>query len=295
MIKLSNCPICKSDEIKDFIISRDYSTTKEEFKIAECTSCDFLFTNPRPKEEAMNRYYENDSYISHTNNKKGLFNLMYQIVRKHAIASKSNLLLKTSNSKKHLDIGCGTGEFLNALAKKGIECEGIEPSDIAREKAINNYKIKVNKNSDLKQYKEKEFDSISMWHVLEHVYDLNKTITNLDRIINEKGTIVIAVPNYKSFDAEYYKEFWAAWDLPIHLNHFSEKTIINIFEKNNFKFIKKKGMIFDSFYVSLLSNEFKNGKKQYLKGFFIGLLSNIKALLGNRGCSSNIYIFRSIK
>jgi 2-polyprenyl-3-methyl-5-hydroxy-6-metoxy-1,4-benzoquinol methylase len=269
----------------------DHSTSKETFIIVSCETCDFTFTNPRPKEEGLGEYYKSDMYISHTNNTKGLFNWIYQTVRKYAIGTKVNLLKKTSQKKNHLDIGCGTGEFLNACQKAGYNTRGIEPSVIAREQAINNFKLSVSGNTNLDQFQKEEFDSISMWHVLEHVPNLNETIAEFGRILNENGKVIIAVPNHKSWDANYYKECWAAWDVPIHLWHFSKETIEKLFEKHNFKLKESKSMLFDSFYVSLLSEEFKTGKKKLISGFLIGLISNIVGILTKRGCSSTIYVF----
>ena len=230
-------------------------------------------------------------YISHTNNTKGFFNWMYHTVRKYAIGTKLNLLKKTSKNKNHLDIGCGTGEFLNACKNAGYNTTGIEPSELAREQAINNFKLSVSEDTNLGQFQENQFDSISMWHVLEHVPYLNKTIEEFNRILSKNGKVIIAVPNHKSWDAQHYKGFWAGWDVPIHLWHFSKLSIEKLFLKYNFKLIEKKPMLFDSFYVSLLSEEFKTGKKNFVKGFIIGLISNVIGIFTNKGCSSIIYVF----
>jgi 2-polyprenyl-3-methyl-5-hydroxy-6-metoxy-1,4-benzoquinol methylase len=216
-------------------------------------------------------------------------------VRKYAIKTKTKLLLNSIRTKKHLDVGCGTGEFLNACDKKNIECIGIEPSEIARNKAIKNYDLDIRSETNLNQFNIDEFDSVSMWHVLEHVYDLNKTIEHLSRIISNNGILIIAVPNHKSLDAKKYKNYWAAWDVPIHVNHFCPTTITNLMGKYNFTLKKKIGMKFDSFYVSLLSSEYRSGRKQYIEGFLMGLISNISAMLGFTEYSSTIYIFKNKK
>jgi 2-polyprenyl-3-methyl-5-hydroxy-6-metoxy-1,4-benzoquinol methylase len=295
MIKLKECPICSSEKLTCFMESFDYSVSKEAFIIDECVECNFLFTNPRPNEEDMSSYYISENYISHTDNKIGLFNFLYQTVRKYAIKSKTRLLTKTTKTKRHLDIGCGTGEFLYSCVNQGIECYGIEPSKIAREKAKQNYGLNVTENTDLSQFETNTFDSVSMWHVLEHLYDLNSIIKKTSNIITKNGRVIIAVPNHGSLDAKLYKKWWAAWDLPIHLNHFSALNIEMLLKNYDFILEKKIGMKFDSFYVSLLSNQYKSGKKQYLKGFTIGLLSNISALLGLTEYSSTIYIFKNKK
>tara|TARA_B110000967_G_scaffold202994_1_gene242824 strand:+ start:439 stop:1323 length:885 start_codon:yes stop_codon:yes gene_type:complete len=291
MILLDNCPICLSGDLKNKFNCKDHSTSKEKFTIVSCETCDFKFTNPRPKDNSLGNYYKSEKYISHTNNKKGLFNWMYHTVRKYSIISKLNLLQKVSNNKSHLDIGCGTGEFLNACKNAGFKTEGTEPSKLAREQAINNFNLSVSQKTELNQYKNGQFDSISMWHVLEHIPTLNKTISELNRIVNKNGKLIIAVPNHKSWDAEYYKDYWAGWDTPIHLWHFSSLSIEKLFNKHEFKLIEKKPMLFDSFYVSLLSEEFKTGKKKYINGFAIGLISNLIGIFSKRGCSSITYVF----
>ena len=291
MILLDSCPICLSSDLQKKFNCTDHSTSKEKFTIVSCETCDFKFTNPRPKDKSLGSYYKSDKYISHTNNKKGLFNWMYHTVRKYSITTKLNLLKKISKNKNHLDIGCGTGEFLNACKNSDFKTEGIEPSKLAREQAINNYNLSVTHNTELDQFKSSQFDTISMWHVLEHIPELNKTIREFNRILNKNGKVIIAVPNHNSWDAKYYKEYWAGWDTPIHLWHFSKLSIEKIFKIHDFKLIEKKPMLFDSYYVSLLSEEFKTGKKKYVKGFTIGLLSNIIGIISKRGCSSIIYVF----
>ena len=131
-----------------------------------------------------------------------------------------------------------------------------------------------------------------MWHVLEHVPALNETIRQLDRLLKTDGKIIIAVPNHKSWDAKFYKEFWAAWDVPIHLWHFSKESIEQLFKNYNFSLEKTKPMIFDSFYVSILSEKFKTGKKNFIKGFVIGLISNLMGVISKTGHSSTIYVFK---
>jgi 2-polyprenyl-3-methyl-5-hydroxy-6-metoxy-1,4-benzoquinol methylase len=292
---IEKCPVCNQEKNKIFLESEDFSLSNEKFNVVECLTCNFLYTNPRPFEKNLGKYYINESYISHTDNKKGLFNFLYQNIRQYAIKTKTQLLIKSSQTKKHLDIGCGTGDFLNSCKNKNIECVGIEPSDIARNKGIEKYNLNIKKNTDLKQFEENSFQSVSMWHVLEHVYEPNQTILDLKKIITANGTLIIAVPNYESLDARIYKKYWAAWDLPIHLNHFSVKSITKLLNNHNFILDKKIGMKFDSFYVSLLSNEHKSGYKNYFKGFCIGLLSNVSAFLGLTQYSSTIYIFSNKK
>ena len=295
MMILDKCPICVSSKITKYFTCIDYTCSREKFNIVSCETCGFKFTNPRPNDNEIGEYYKSDVYISHTNNKTGFFNLLYQKIRNYTIIKKVDLLKSISKGGVHLDIGCGTGEFLNACKKSGFKTKGVEPSEIARSKAIDNYGLEISSDISLNQFKEKTIDSVSMWHVLEHVTNLNDTVRNISQILKNSGKIIIAVPNHKSWDCKYYKEYWAAWDVPIHLWHFSEKTITKLFAKHNFKLVQTKPMFFDAFYVALLSEEYKNGNKNFLKSFIIGLISNIYSLFVKNSCSSHIYIFESQK
>ncbi|MCY1240886.1 Methyltransferase domain protein [compost metagenome] len=133
-----------------------------------------------------------------------------------------------------------------------------------------------------------------MWHVLEHVPNLEDQIKELKRLLKPNGSIIIAVPNFKSYDANHYKEFWAAYDVPRHLWHFSKTAIHKLFQKENIELVKILPMKFDSFYVSLLSEKYKTGKMNFVKAFFVGLKSNWKAKR-NFEYSSHIYVLKSAK
>lgn len=292
MKKLNSCLICNEQNFSKVHTCKDYSTSKETFTIVSCDKCNFTFTNPRPEDENLGAYYISDKYLSHSNAVKTLFEKLYQIVRKYAIGQKLKLVKQFSLRKTHLDIGCGTGEFLNACKLDGFKTTGIEPSEIARKQAADHYNLNISKNTDLNQFDTNSFETITMWHVLEHVPNLNETIEKIEKILDSNGSLIVAVPNLKSWDAQYYKQYWAAWDVPIHLWHFSKESIEALFKKWNFKLVKTKPMLFDSFYVSVLSEEYKTGQKNLLKGFFMGLTSNVIALFGNNGYSSTIYVFQ---
>ena len=293
MKTLKQCPICETKKISKHLDCVDHTTSKEQFSIVSCGTCGFKFTNPRPEDNDLEKYYNSDKYISHTNSSRGIFNKTYQIIRKIAIKKKLQLLKKT-NPKigTHLDIGCGTGEFLNACKKAGYKTSGIEPSKIARIQAIQKYNLEVSARTELTQYSDSKFDTVSMWHVIEHIPKLNETVSEISRILRPNGKTIIAVPNHKSFDCKYYKEYWAAWDVPIHLWHFSKNNIEKLFKKHKLKLTKTKPMIFDSYYVSILSEEFKFGKKNLIRGLIIGFISNLVGICTKRGHSSTIYVFK---
>jgi len=275
---------------KHFLTVKDYSVSKETFDLYHDETLDMLITSPQPSLENLGKYYESEDYISHTDNKRSLFEKLYHLIKSIALKNKLNLINSLQPNKgKILDIGAGTGEFLSVAKNDGWQTIGVEPSDKAKAIAKSKGVSFVEQTSELENH---SFDVISMWHVLEHVPDLDKQIKELKRLLKPTGTLIIAVPNFKSFDAKHYGKFWAAYDVPIHFWHFSKTAIKLLFEKEEMKLEKVLPMKFDSFYVSLLSEKYKSGKMNFIKAFFIGLQSNWKAKK-NFEYSSHIYILKN--
>jgi 2-polyprenyl-3-methyl-5-hydroxy-6-metoxy-1,4-benzoquinol methylase len=275
---------------KHFLTVKDYSVSKEIFDLYYDEKLDMLITHPQPSLENLGKYYESVDYISHTDSKRSLFEKAYHFVKNIALKNKLNLINELQPSKgRILDIGAGTGDFLSVAKENGWQTIGIEPSEKAKGIAKNKGVSFVEQTSTLENY---SFDVISMWHVLEHVPNLDNQIKELKRLLKPNGTLIIAVPNFKSFDAKHYGKFWAAYDVPIHFWHFSKKAIQQLFGNENMKLEKVLPMKFDSFYVSLLSEKYKTGKMNFVKAFFIGLQSNWKAKQDFE-YSSHIYILKN--
>ena len=296
-IKYNECPICKSKNINKFIDSKDFSTSSEDYTIFICNDCSFAFTQDVPDENSIGKYYKSEEYISHSDTKKGLFFKIYHIVRNYMLKNKQKIVEKYSGQKtgKILDIGTGTGYFINKMKQHGWSVAGIEQDDDARNFGKSNFNLDVFDKKKLFEFDDNYFDVITMWHVLEHVHRYNEYLNQIKKILKPNGKLIIAVPNYTSYDAKHYKKYWAAYDLPIHLWHFSPKSIKILLNNYNFNLIKKKGMPFDSFYVSILSEKYKKAPFGMIKGLFFGLLSLISAWGNINNYSSIIYIFDNKK
>lgn len=275
--------------LKPYLKVTDYSVSGETFELLYNPELDMLITHPQPSLDDLPRYYENPDYISHTDGKRSIFEKLYHFIKKIALSKKLKLINAHSNQGTLLDIGAGTGEFLLVAKNNGWNVTGIEPSPKAKAIAENKG---VSFVPNLESIPSHTFDIITMWHVLEHVPDLDHQIMELKRIIKPNGTIIIAVPNFNSYDAKHYGKFWAAFDVPIHFWHFSKKAIQTLFIQHNLQLTEVLPMKFDSFYVSLLSEKYKTGKMNFIKAFFIGLKSNWKAKR-NLEYSSHIYIFKN--
>jgi len=275
----------------DFYLEcKDYTVSGEVFTLYKDKEYDMLVTSPKPDGDTLGKYYESNDYISHTDSRRSFVDKLYQIVKKYALVRKVKLISSLNNgSGVLLDIGAGTGDFLLEANKGKWDSTGVEPSDqaksLAKEKGITLL-------SDTKNLPSNTFDVITMWHVLEHVPDLSIQIKEVKRLLKKGGYLVVAVPNFKSYDASYYSSFWAGYDVPRHLWHFSKKAIKTLFEKNEIYLEKIKPLVFDSFYVSLLSEKYKNGNMNFIRAFWIGFVSNLKGS-SSKEYSSHIYVLKS--
>lgn len=282
------CPNCGTSNQLPFLTVKDHFLTKEDFRLGKCTSCGLLFTVNRPDVTVIGNYYKSADYVSHSSTKKGIVNRVYGLVRNYTLGKKVKLISELVAGTNLLDIGAGTGHFLKRAKDEGFTVLGLEPDEDARKVAKELNTVDLLPLSELTSLGQERFDAITMWHVLEHVFELNTELESIIGALKKDGVLVIAVPNYTSYDAEYYKEYWAAYDVPRHLYHFSPDVIIKLVENKGLTFEKMLPMKFDSYYVSMLSEKYKGGS--LLNAFRIGLLSNLKAKNGNY--SSQIYIFR---
>ena len=291
MENIQNCPVCGSPHSSLKFKAKDYTVSNEMFHIVTCDSCCLIYTNPRPAAHEAGPYYHASAYISHSDTNEGIVNKLYHAVRKFTLQSKTNWIeSEKKGTKELLDVGCGNGHFLAAAKEKGWNINGVEldPETAARAANLTGLTIAAS----LKEIDPaKEFQVITLWHVLEHVYELDEYFQFFKSRLAKDGKLLFALPNPASFDATYFKQYWAAYDVPRHIYHFTPATIAALAEKYGFKLKSSRGLIFDSFYISLLSNEYKTGNKRLLHSFCIGLLSNLRAMLGKPNYSSNLYCF----
>jgi len=288
MKEITHCAICNGEEFSPFLKAVDYTVSKDTFSIVSCKNCGFHFTSPIPTIDKIGEFYKAESYISHSSTTKGLVNKLYQFVRKHTLKQKVKLVKRVGKGNAVLDIGSGTGHFLNACTQANLSILGLEPDADARAFASKNFGVNIKPLSELHNLENNSRDVITMWHVLEHVYDLRKDLDKITKILKPDGTLIVAVPNRNSFDAKHYKEFWAAYDLPIHLYHFIPADIKTLFAHYDMTVEEILPMKFDSYYVSMLSEKYKGGN--ILKAFWNGFRSNLKAKEGSY--SSQIYILK---
>jgi len=289
--KIKDCPVCGDESHKKHIEGKDHNVSGSFFTIAECLSCGFRFTNPRPKKEYIYKYYQSKDYISHSSTKKGFINKVYHLVRFYQFYKKKSIIRRVTNKKigKILDIGCGTGDFLKYMHSSGWETGGVETDKGAKLVAEKTLGKRIEETLDYITG-EKKYDIITMWHVLEHVYNIEGYLKKVSKLLKKDGVLVVAVPNCASYDAKKYKENWVAYDLPIHLSHFRKKDIKELAKKTNFELKDIKPLFFDAYYIGMLSAK-KSGSLSVL-GFLHGLVSNLKAKKSGEYSSLMYFLFK---
>lgn len=290
---MNTCPWCGSPSDQTYIELKDYFLTKEDFKIIECPKCGLLYTTPRPSSDVIGKYYKSEEYYSHQQNKKGLIPKIYEFVKSFNIKNKSSLAIGGLEKGALLDIGCGVGDFLVHVKSKGWAVQGIEPSADAKTIAELRLGFLPKDPSEYASLKDGTFDVITLWHVLEHIDDLHFQISEIYRLLKPKGRLVIALPNFQAYDCQYYKDKWAAWDVPRHLNHFSSDTLLGIISDSGFQYIDTQRLKWDAYYISYMSERFLGHRFPLLRGARVGLRSNNKAR-HNGMYSSLVYRFKKV-
>ncbi len=289
MINIIECPICKNKNLQFLTRCTDYTVSHETFDIHQCTNCTLGITTPRPDSNMLGQYYQSEEYVSHSGKTSEGVGLVYKFARKFTLNWKKAIIKNHKKAGSILDFGCGTGEFLRAMQDSGWKITGVEPSDLARSKAEILTNQKIHNTLEVPN----NFDVITAWHVVEHVPDLSETVIKLKRLLKKDGMLFIAVPNFQSPDGNSYKENWAGFDVPRHLWHFSKKSMRSLLESTGLKLLDTLPMKLDAYYVSLLSEKYKNKSRLsigcLIKGFMSGLRSNVKASR-ETNYSSLIYI-----
>ena len=260
-------------KIKDFIVSNEF------FKLYIDSETGITWTEVKENHNHLS-YYQSENYIPHSD-KKGLLGFLYSFSQRVMFVYKRIILSnQLKESRSVLDYGSGDGKFAKYLEKKGKKIFTYDP-----------YKANTSNSINLLQNADFQVDMIMMWHVLEHIPDLKKVFPKILERVNKNGFLVIAVPNRDCFDAKYYKNHWAAWDVPRHLYHFNHKSLLNFMSSYGLSFVFKRPLTLDSYYVSYLSEKYKKAPFPLFSGFIIGFLSNCLALFTSN-FSSSVYVFR---
>ncbi|MEE4115172.1 MAG: class I SAM-dependent methyltransferase [Marinilabiliaceae bacterium] len=294
MNKIIACPLCNESKTGKLFSVTDYLLSKESFDLLKCEACGFIFTSDPPSPDAIGSYYKSEDYISHSDTTEGFFNRVYHLVRKIMLSKKYNLIKHYSGTNKGsiLDIGCGTGYFPGYMKNKGWSALGIESDKRASAYASSKFGLDILEMDDIMSMPAEKFDAVTLWHVLEHLYEPSVTLSMADRILKEDGALIIALPNNASFDARNYGAKWAAWDVPRHLWHFNQESFSRLVSGTGFEITTVRRMPFDVFYVSVLSEQNQGKRLAFIRGIISGSIGWILSLFNKSESSSLIYVLK---
>ena len=292
--KINTCPLCSGLQLEHALTCTDHYASGETFEVVRCAHCGFLMTQNVPTESKIGKYYETPDYISHSDTRKGLMNRVYHIVRRFMLGQKASLVMRASKLDKGtlLDYGTGTGYFADAMKQRGWTVKAIEKSLSAREFARKQFGLEVERESALTGYADGSMDVVTLWHVMEHVQSLHETCRAFRRILKPQGVLIVAVPNPDSYDARKYGEWWAAYDVPRHLWHFTPSVMQRFGSIHGFILEERYPMPMDAFYVSMLTEKYKGSRMPFVKGLWTGACAWLHSLGKKERSSSMIYVFR---
>ena len=273
---------CNSIETKDYLVTHESFFVEEKEK-------GISFTRPVIADEEIDKYYNTADYLSHSSNKT-LMSFFFDFFSKIMVKKKTSFMLGLGGVNTYLDYGCGVGKLISSMNKKEVASYGYDTSSLAIS-ICNNKSLNASSNlDDLPN----QYNLISFWHSLEHVSDYTKVLKKTKQMLSNNGTVVVALPNYDSFDAKFYSKFWAAYDTPRHRVHFTKKGFIKAASQLGFDVVKTKPLFLDSFYISMMSEKYKQSLFYFLKGFFIGAFSNL-CFFFTKQASSHVYVLKNLK
>lgn len=273
------CPVCHATESTEYLRVDDRGEAACGFRLVKCARCGLVYLNPRPSEEDSPSYYSEASYLPFVSAKSPATAVerLYHRLRKWNCAWKRKQIEKMYSSKGTLlDIGCGTGEFLEEMRAAGWQVRGVERDPGAVAYAIEQLRLNVFVGSvEGIPAVEASYDVITMWHVLEHLYEPHPTLVRIRDLLKADGLLVIAVPNLESVDAAFYRQNWVAFDAPRHLQHFSLKTLQVLLGMHKFDLVRHATIPLDAVFNALMS-ERKAGRD----GGTAGVLLPLRLLRG---------------
>jgi 2-polyprenyl-3-methyl-5-hydroxy-6-metoxy-1,4-benzoquinol methylase len=269
---------------------KDHLLSAETFPVVKCQDCGFVFTQEVPAPEEIGKYYQSQDYVSHSDTRKGLMNKVYHLSRNFMLGKKYRMVKATSPGKNLLDIGCGTGYFPAFMKGKGYNVTGVEADQKTREYAVKEFGLQVlSPDEFLSNESSGSYDVITLWHVLEHLHNFDEYIEKMLANLRPGGVILFALPNCSAFDARYYKEYWAGYDVPRHLWHFTPGTLNLLLEKHGLKLMKMKRLPLDPFYNAMLSEKYRKNKMFMIAGLIIGKIAYLESIFYLKKSSSLVY------
>ena len=240
-LEAASCNLCGSDRFEPHLVRGDLNLyLPGEFQLVRCNNCELIYQNPRPLAADLMTMYpqEYDQYQDAT---KREHSRILQLDRLYGLRKRSKAVMRHIERGRLLDVGCATGEFLNAIRDKGWEVVGVEPSPLASRWARENLDLDVKTGTlETVALPDESFDVVTMWNVIEHVPDPHAVLSKAYRLLRSNGLLVLTTPNFDSVDVKIFGRYWIGYELPRHFYVFSRRTLLEVVEKAGFRVLETK-------------------------------------------------------
>jgi len=237
----TTCNLCGSTQTDLYYEGRDRQLGGiERFRLVRCRQCGLIYLNPRPSQDEISRYYPDD-YEPFTRFSRDQSGPLARWSQTRYLDKRCKAVMRWKSSGRLLDVGCATGEFLARMMEYGWQVQGVELSPTAAETARREYDLDV-LTGDLTQaqFPDHHFDVITLWDVLEHLYDPLAGLVEINRILKDDGLLVIELPNAKSFDAALFGPYWIGLDMPRHLHVFPPAPLEAMLKQSGFQIVSRR-------------------------------------------------------
>jgi SAM-dependent methyltransferase len=219
-LEVPPCPVCDARQA----IPR-FALTDTDRRIVVCCGCGLGSLHPMPSPHEIAGWYPEEYYGPGGNKFESLVEVLVRLVGgRHA----RHLSRGLAKGARILDLGCGRGVLLGALADRGFEVHGVERSESAVRGADPRAKIQIAEDLVSAGYPAEYFDEVIVWHVLEHLPDPAATLAEIRRILRPGGKVIVAVPNFSSLQARWAGPDWFHLDPPRHLYHFPLSALLRL-------------------------------------------------------------------
>jgi|SRR3989338_953182 len=250
-MKNRKCIICGSSDFISLYLTHDRMfDISGEYRVKKCKKCLLLFIDPQPTAAALNQHYPSKKYYSYTvSQKRNVFGVLRSYLVKNyykpnLIASIFSKLVKNvpampsyKKNGKILDIGCGTGDTLILLQELGWEAYGIEIDNnavkTARKRGLT--RVQLGTHKDIFKFPDNYFDSIRLYHVIEHLDDPLTCLELIHKKLKRDGELILGTPNYSSLTSKIFGKYWYNLDIPRHEFVFSPRNLQELVKKSGFK------------------------------------------------------------
>lgn len=286
------CPACGASDNTGLYKAKDHLVSGRDFMIRRCNACGMGWTTDPPSESDAGKYYVSEDYISHTDRKQTTADYLYHLARSFMLGRKKRLVTSFTGKRTGvvIDIGSGTGYFPAYMKKKGWKATGIEISEAARKYSAEKFGLEVIAPANVKALPSGTADCITLWHVLEHLYNPAEWIEEIFRILKHEGICIIALPNFSSADSEWFGNRWAALDVPRHLWHFTPGSLRLFAERNGFSCERIISLPLDLFYISMLSFRNQGSRMPLIRGLLTGTFLAVRSSFRKYRASSLVYV-----